>query len=507
MATQPPPMATQPALAAQPGPISLPLAPQVPPRWGIQTSFIQRKQAAFWLFAVLLAITALMNIGEQLKILQAFPTAWVFSWVLLALWVVPVVVAIYLLDQFEREPVSIVVAAFLWGAVVSTGLGIITNTAWFEILFKLFGGQFVQTWGPAFIGPPVEETLKYLGLVLIFLIARTEIDDLFDGFVYGAMVGLGFATVENVAYFVMPVVAGGGADQIGPVFQMYLLRVIFSGFYMHVLWTGLTGIGLAYYVTRRDKPQSRRLLVAAGMFAAGVVSHFVWNSPLFSQILANPGPAQMLIFGLLKGLPFLGFLGVLLVLSQRRERRWFETLTAGEVGSDVITAEEVSVLGDIRRRFRARREMGRTHGPDAAKLLGRQQRAQIDLAMVRSRVGEAGHPELIRQRELVRTLKEQLAAMPSMPVVPAAPAAPTAADPSVVAAAPPIAEAWVPSHRVAGASQTAWAVPDPRYPPMATLAGGVDLRLVEQTGEWARVVASNGWTGWVDARLLVLVTR
>jgi RsiW-degrading membrane proteinase PrsW (M82 family) len=499
------------------------LPAETPPRWGVQTSFIQRRQAAFWLFAVLLAVTALTNVAQQVEILQAFPTAWFVSWLLLAFWVVPVILAIYLLDQFEREPISILVAAFLWGAVVSTGLGIITNTAWFEILFKLFGGEFVQTWGPAFIGPPVEETLKYLGLVLIYLVARNEIDDLFDGFIYGAMVGLGFATVENVGYFVMPVAAGGGGDQIGPVIQMYLLRVVFSGFYMHVLWTGLTGIGLAYYVTRRDQPHSRRVLVAAGMFAAGVLAHFVWNSPLFSQILADPGPMQMLTFGILKGLPFLVFLGILIVLAQRRERRWFEVATASEVAPDVITAEEVATLGDLRRRIGARRAMSRTHGPAAGKLLGRLQRAQIDLAMVRTRVGEAAHPELIRQRELIRTLRAELAAVPALPAMPVAVASPVAtpaplampAEPTVPqggAAAvpvppPPIAEAWTPTHRVPAAGQTAWPVPDPRFPPVAVLAAGVELRLVEQTGDWARVVASNGWTGWVDARLLVLIVR
>ena len=544
---QPTPLSPAPVAAPQGISVAAVLPVETPPRWGVQTSFIQRRQAAFWLFAVLLGVTALTNVAQQLEILQAFPTAWFVSWLLLAVWVVPVILAIYLLDQFEREPISILVAAFLWGAVVSTGLGIITNTAWFEILFKLFGGEFVQTWGPAFIGPPVEETLKYLGLVLIYLVARNEMDDLFDGFIYGAMVGLGFATVENVGYFVMPVAAGGGADQIGPVIQMYLLRVVFSGFYMHVLWTGLTGIGLAYYVTRRDQPHSRRVLVAAGMFAAGVLAHFVWNSPLFSQILADPGPLQMLTFGILKGLPFLVFLGILIVLAQRRERRWFEVATAGEIAPDVITAEEVATLGDLRRRVRARRQMARTHGPAAGKLLGRLQRAQIDLAMVRTRVGEAAHPELIRQREVIRTLRTELAALPALPALRAAVASPIAApatagalttvavpapttagaaatapapSPSTTAASvaptpaaavpvppPPIAEAWTTTHRVPAAGQTAWPVPDPRYPPVAVVAAGVELRLVEQTGDWARVVASNGWTGWVDARLLVLIVR
>jgi hypothetical protein len=35
------------------------------------------------------------------------------------------------------------------------------------------------------------------------------------------------------------------------------------------------------------------------------------------------------------------------------------------------------------------------------------------------------------------------------------------------------------------------------------LAGGLDLQVIQRVGDWARVVAVNGWSGWVDARLLV----
>lgn len=532
-AMQQPAMTPAPAIAPPPAMAPLPTAsvgPSVPTRWGHQTSFFQKTQPAFWLFVILLVLTGLTTLADQLKVAQILPVAWFMSWLLLALWVIPVVVAIYVLDQFEREPLSIMAAAFIWGAVIATGLAIITNTTWFEIIYKLFGPEVVNSWGPALIGPPIEESLKYLGLVTIFLIARSEIDDLYDGFVYGALIGLGFATVENVGYFIGPVAQAGGADQIGPVFQMYLLRVLFSGFYMHVLWTGLTGVGLAYYVTRQDQPLSKRRLVAIGMFAAGVLSHFVWNSPFLGSLLGgNPGPAEMLLFGLFKGLPFLGFLLVLVFLSQRRERRWFETAVAAEVGTGALTADEVVTVGDMRSRFAARVAMGRTHGRVAAKLLGRLQREQIDLAMVRTRVANDDDPDLLKQRELVLDLKRQIAAVPMLPApvpipvpasmpMPVANPAPTLADvpaqssvPTRTTGAtpppppPPAASVWMPTHRIAAAGQTAWPAPDPGLPPVVTLAALLEVRLAEQTGEWARVVASNGWTGWVDVRLLTRI--
>jgi hypothetical protein len=51
----------------------------------------------------------------------------------------------------------------------------------------------------------------------------------------------------------------------------------------------------------------------------------------------------------------------------------------------------------------------------------------------------------------------------------------------------------------------AWDAPDPSRPPQVTLAGGVQLTIVEQNGAWSRVMGSNGWTGWVDGRLLATI--
>ena len=597
LAPAPAPYAPSPVPAVQ----AAPMPPAPPPVWqgigsrplfGTQTGFVQVRQPAFWLFAGLLAVTALLTLSDQARIVSVLPTAYFTSWFLLAVWVVPVVAALYVLDIYEREPVSLLLAAFGWGAIVATQLAIPTNTAMLEIVFKLFGPQTTNQWGPALAGPPIEETLKYSGVVLIFLIARAEIDDIFDGFIYGAMVGLGFATVENVQYFI-GAAAGATGDQAGAVFGLYLLRVVFSGPYMHVLWTGLSGAGLAYAVTRTDLARQRRILVAAGMFAVGVSAHFFWNSPFLNSLLGgNPGPVQMLMFGLIKGLPFLGFLVALVFLSQRREARWFEGAVAAEVGAGTITADDVATITDIRRRWRARRVATSQFGPTGGKLVSRLQHEEIALAMIRARVRDESAPELLQQRAVIRGLKADLTAamaaprpvpapalppiaqvpqplqswLPPTPIAPApapvqpapapvqlapvqpapasvpvepgpstpeasapaaapvAPAAAAVAQPAVIVAQPaavaqpapsaaaqpappppptPPALAWAPSHHVPDAGMLAWPAPDPRYPPMVNLAPHLDLRVLEWAGAWARVVASNGWSGWVDGRQLV----
>ncbi len=69
-----------------------------------------------------------------------------------------------------------------------------------------------------------------------------------------------------------------------------------------------------------------------------------------------------------------------------------------------------------------------------------------------------------------------------------------------IAAAP--TSGWTPTHRVPSAGMRAWAEPDPSQQPVTRLEPGVELIVAEQRGDWARVVGSNDWTGWIDARRL-----
>jgi len=59
------------------------------------------------------------------------------------------------------------------------------------------------------------------------------------------------------------------------------------------------------------------------------------------------------------------------------------------------------------------------------------------------------------------------------------------------------------THRVPAGGMRAWDEPDPSQQPSSRLEPGVELALVEQRGDWARVTGVNGWEGWVDARRLV----
>jgi RsiW-degrading membrane proteinase PrsW (M82 family) len=380
------------------------------PRWGHQTSLFQFRQPAFYLFALLIGFTGWFTVVQQAVFRQVAPEGWVLSWLLLLLFALPVFLLVYYLDLYEREPLSLVIGAFLWGAVAASTLSVLANIGWGAMIARSLAPDVAARWVPALTAPWTEEILKAAGVVLIYLIARSEIDDIMDGFVYGAMVGLGFAVVENVFYFIA--VFGGDPES---VLTGFFFRVIASGLYGHVLYTGLAGIGIAYFTTRRGEPTfGRRLGVAAGLFGLAMLAHFVWNSPLVDFFPEPPVEGveflKVLFATAVKGVPLLVFMVVLVGLARRREHRWLQAALAAEVGKEGIREEEMNVLENPRERRRARKEIRRKVSPAGADLLKRLHTQQINLAMVATRV-DGDHPDLLRQRAHCKALRDALQAM------------------------------------------------------------------------------------------------
>ena len=378
----------------------------------VRTRFIQPREPAFWLYLGIVASTGLVAVGQQELFRRISPSGWLLSWALLALYALPVLALVYLLDLYEREPLSLLLAAVVWGGVAATTLAAVANAGWGLVVARVGGPEFAARWTASLTAPLVEETMKGLGVVLIFLIARDEIDDMMDGFVYGAVCGLGFAIVEDVFYFM-----GVFGGQPSGVLHGFFVRVVASGLYSHVLYTGLVGMGIGYLVSRRETtPLRRRMWVCAGFCALAVLGHFLWNSPLLDFFPPEPwtGTDWIGVVGAtaVKGLPLLGFVAMAVVLARRRERDWLRGSLGTEVGLEGISADELQLLESPKRRRAARREMRRRAGARAGALLHRLQREQVTLAMIRSKVATHDDPALVRQREYCRSLRDALRAIP-----------------------------------------------------------------------------------------------
>jgi protease PrsW len=150
------------------------------------------------------------------------------------------VILIYSVDRYEKEPGWLLAATFLWGAVPSIAIAIAVSLIG-RVPFYLFAGpQTGDTLQAVLVAPPVEEIVKGMALAGIIIFMRHEIDSLLDGIIYGAMVGMGFAMVENIFYFVHVYGEGGLEAWRANV----LLRTIVFGL-NHALFSSMTGLGLA----------------------------------------------------------------------------------------------------------------------------------------------------------------------------------------------------------------------------------------------------------------------
>lgn len=375
-------------------------------------SLFRPRRPAFWAYTALLIATGIVSFGQQSFFRQISPAGWALSWALLALYALPVLFLVYVLDLYEREPVSLVIGALLWGAIAATTLSGFANDGWGLVVARVGGPEFAARWTAALTAPFVEEILKGLGVVLIYLIAPEEFDDMMDGFVYGAVCGLGFAVVEDVFYFMG--VFGGRPNG---VLQGFFVRVVASGLYSHVLYTGLVGMGLGYIVSRRHRrPLRRRATVFAGLSAAAVLGHFLWNSPLLDLFPAQPwSGADLLMIPVataVKGVPLLAFATLAVVLARRRERTWLHGALAEEIGGPGVSGAELATLEHPRRRRAAVHAMRTRAGVHAASLLRRLQREQVNLAMIRSKVASDDDPALIEQRAYCGSLRDALRAIP-----------------------------------------------------------------------------------------------
>lgn len=234
---------------------------------------------------------------------------------------------VYMVDRYEKEPAWLLAAAFFWGAVPSVVLAVLLNTLLGIPLYVLASdGPFADTAVAIFVAPVVEESLKGLALLAIFLFWRQEIDSPLDGIIYGAMVGLGFAMVENVFYFMAEYWRGGTASWGINVF----LRTVVFGL-NHALFSAFAGLGIA---VARLSPRLWVKLVAP------VVG---WGTAVFLHFMHNLTVASGTVLVCLSFVFDWGGLALLLVITfwaLIQERSWIKTYLAEEVALNTLTVTQ-----------------------------------------------------------------------------------------------------------------------------------------------------------------------
>jgi RsiW-degrading membrane proteinase PrsW (M82 family) len=107
-------------------------------------------------------------------------------------------VYIYYLDIHEKEPHRFLISCFIFG-MMSTIPAIFMEEFGMNLGFKA-SSNILITAGFAFLVVALsEETVKFLFL-RYYIYPNDELDEPMDGIVYAVMIGMGFATLENILY-------------------------------------------------------------------------------------------------------------------------------------------------------------------------------------------------------------------------------------------------------------------------------------------------------------------
>lgn len=247
----------------------------------------------------------------------------------IVLGIVPMVIyalIVWRLDRWEKEPLPLMLAAFCWGAIPSVIFAIIAqNVLNFPVIMG--EGQKVSIVGElyqaSFVAPVTEELLKGLGVWLILVLFRKEVDSILDGLIYGSMVGFGFSAVENILYF-------SGQPDAGSLMFLFFLRAFIFGM-LHALFTGLTGVGFALGKFS-GRPYMKVLWPILGLSLA-VFTHALHN---YFATLGGENIAYA-VFGISLGTIWFA---VTVIVCLVHENRWIRIQLSSEVADGVLYAEQ-----------------------------------------------------------------------------------------------------------------------------------------------------------------------
>ncbi|MDX2229781.1 MAG: PrsW family intramembrane metalloprotease [Leptolyngbyaceae cyanobacterium bins.349] len=322
--------------------------------------------------------------------------------------IIPLAV-LWFLDRREHETIWLYVLAVLWGALIATAIAKPINDLIFNgvsqfltvhpDIQQMLGDNAKIAIAAPLAGPIVEETTKGLGLLLLFWLLRSEFDNVRDGFIYGALVGIGFNFLE-APFYVAKVFTETG---VAPWGGQLAMRHSLLGLGGHALYTGLFGLGLGLS-RQTTRPWLRYVAPVVG-WLLGFSAHLVNNGIglLVTLIIVLSGgkaaastkgvvPIDPPVWvGLLQGslqnaillFPFVLITVVMLWQSGIWERTVIREQLADET-EPVITPEEYEgVKGD--RIFRTRRIPGYTRRISTAIV-----KAQDELAFRKWRVQQQG---------------------------------------------------------------------------------------------------------------------
>jgi protease PrsW len=360
---------------------------------------VDTQSFVFWVFAVVAAYSGI----HLFSAITANPTVVALpaiSWMSLVVWTlygVAFAAFVYHHQLFVRRAASVTIGALLWGGVVATWFSAQGNAAMQDTFDQWFDLGFNDRWGVAISAATNEELLKTLGLVVLVLLPMTRLRNTLDGWFYGVMIGLGFQVVED---FIFTVNQSTTLDQ---VVSFFIQRGFFAGLWAHAVYSGIVGIGVGYFVSRKDRSLANRLGVVIGTFVITWLFHFLWDAQFMNDWLSDL-PAPFLMTILMKGVPALVTMLLLLRWTREQERPVWVQLVKKTADPTLVSEAHAAALLSRRTRRAARKAARATGGRHAAHAEERLQRAQLSYVQCLSEEGPLSE-RATQAAQLVRDLR------------------------------------------------------------------------------------------------------
>lgn len=177
----------------------------------------------------------------------------------------------YARDKHEREPFGVLLVSFLWGCF-SVVPAIILETILPGIIPGSGGSSLISIAIYTFVIIAFSEELSKFIFLRYYSYKKRSFNEPFDGIIYAIMVGMGFATVENLLYIF-------GAETLGAAWGTAGLRAL-TAVPAHATFAAVMGyyVGLAKF----SKTHEKRFLIQGILLAT--ILHGFYDFFLFQNL-------------------------------------------------------------------------------------------------------------------------------------------------------------------------------------------------------------------------------
>ncbi len=304
-----------------------------------KTKLLQPRRPAFWVFTILLLITALIAVGEWYPtFLDSEISGFAFfAFGIWAAWACAIAWLVGRIDVYSEVPTSIRFGALGWGVFASLILSRPVVEAMADWVAPVFGtnAEAISTAVP-------EEAAKLLGVVLLAAVIPVLFKRYVGGVVCALLVAVGFSAgrgweESNVVFRDSVATGNSGSEVLRTVFDDFLFHGFVAMPWAHFTFAVVAAMGVVYWMQNPHKTVANRVGVAVLLFFSAVVLHALTS---MSTQLPDNNEVLAVVF---IAVGTIVILAGIVVATLRAEHEWFsDTIRQMPPDSDMRAAASAS---------------------------------------------------------------------------------------------------------------------------------------------------------------------